>query len=286
MIQRCAYAEGWTYLSAALRLTRQLRNQALEATVRLDIGSALTTVGASREGLRHAEEALLLYRAARNRHGEASALHQVGWEHALLGDYDAALDYCAKALALFRAAGDRASEAATLDSLGGAHLQLDHRADAVACYRQAIDVQGDAGDLDGRAEILTHLGDALQAAGDSVAARAAWQQALAILEDLHHPSAEKVRSKLDWLPFLRDGENGPGLLPAAMASRAVDEYSMTGKYTTLATRGPSSPPCGSRHRGTPPAVGAVLRCAQLSSLSNPEGESGHLMAVVRTYARL
>jgi tetratricopeptide (TPR) repeat protein len=138
----------------------------------------------------------------------------------LLGDYDAALDYCAKALALFRTAGDRASEAATLDSLGGAHLQLDHRADAVACYRQAIEVLGGAGDLDGRAEILTHLGDALQAAGDSVAASEAWQRALAILEDLHHPSAEHVRSKLDWLPFLR--------------------CSRTEKYFTLAVRDPSS----------------------------------------------
>ena len=41
-----------------------------------------------------------------------------------------------------------------------------------------------------------HLGDAHQAAGDGAAARRAWQQALALLEDLGHLDAEKLRSRL------------------------------------------------------------------------------------------
>jgi hypothetical protein len=44
--------------------------------------------------------------------------------------------------------------------------------------------------------ILDHLGDTHAAAGDPGAARAAWQQALAILTELDHPDAERLRGKL------------------------------------------------------------------------------------------
>jgi hypothetical protein len=40
------------------------------------------------------------------------------------------------------------------------------------------------------------LGNARHAAGELPQARHAWQQALAIMDDLQHPSADKVRAKL------------------------------------------------------------------------------------------
>ncbi len=46
------------------------------------------------------------------------------------------------------------------------------------------------------AETLTRLGDTRQAAGEHAQASDAWQQALAILEDIQHPHAAKVRAKL------------------------------------------------------------------------------------------
>jgi tetratricopeptide (TPR) repeat protein len=249
IIQRRAYSDGWTHLSAALPLTRQLGNLALEARVHLDIGWALMAVGASRESLRHAEEALRLYRSAGDRHGEASALNQVGWEHAHLGDYHEALDYCTEALALFREGGDRAGEAVTLDSLGCAHLRLGHHGEAVAYYQKAIDVQGNAGDLDSRAEILTHLGDAFQAAGDSAAACQAWQRALSILDDLQHPSADQVRSKLDWPPAGRDGEDGPNRPSAGKTSRELDKHGFADKYAAPTVRFLLSAPTAGTARG-------------------------------------
>jgi len=208
-IQRRAYSDAKTLMSAALQLIQQLGNLALEARVHLDVAWALRADGLSREALSHAEVALRLYRSAENRLGEAAALNEVGWIHAELGDYHQTLDYCTDALALFRDGGHRSGEAATLDSLGCAHLHLGHYPDAVACYQQAIDVQGEAGDIDNRAEIMTHLGDAFQAAGDSGAARQAWQQALSILDNLQHPSADQVRSKLDRLLVRRCSKDSP-----------------------------------------------------------------------------
>jgi hypothetical protein len=52
------------------------------------------------------------------------------------------------------------------------------------------------GDRHNQAKILTNLGDAHEAAARPSAAREAWQQALAILDDLRHPSANDLRAKL------------------------------------------------------------------------------------------
>jgi len=46
------------------------------------------------------------------------------------------------------------------------------------------------------ATALIHLGDTHHAAGDPDAARDPWQQARSILDNLHHPDADQVRSKL------------------------------------------------------------------------------------------
>jgi hypothetical protein len=48
----------------------------------------------------------------------------------------------------------------------------------------------------GEAFTLTNLGDTHHAAGHPHAARTAWQQALTILDQLDHPDAEQVRTKL------------------------------------------------------------------------------------------
>jgi hypothetical protein len=59
-----------------------------------------------------------------------------------------------------------------------------------------VDLFRDLGDRYFEADTLTHLGDAHHAAGDPRAARDAWQQALTILNDMDHPDAQQVRTKL------------------------------------------------------------------------------------------
>jgi hypothetical protein len=44
--------------------------------------------------------------------------------------------------------------------------------------------------------VLIHLGDAREATGNRDEARRAWQQALAMLDDLRHPEAERARARL------------------------------------------------------------------------------------------
>ena len=68
--------------------------------------------------------------------------------------------------------------------------------DAMACYQRAIEIDREIGSRRGLAETLGHLGDTRRAAGDPAEARAAWEEALAILDDLGHPDADRVRGQL------------------------------------------------------------------------------------------
>jgi tetratricopeptide (TPR) repeat protein len=114
------------------------------------------TPGKPAESLHHAELALELFRAAGDPTGHAYALNVVGWGHAVLGDHRRAITYCQQALALQQRLGDRYHEA----------------------------------------ETLTRIGDTHHAGNEDAAAHEAWRLALTIIEELGHPDADLVRSKL------------------------------------------------------------------------------------------
>jgi len=101
-----------------------------------------------------------------------------------------------QALGLHQQLNDRQGQAATWDSLGYAHHHLGHHTQAVTCYQHALDLYRDLGYRQGEADTLTRLGDTHHAAGNPDAARDAWQQALTILDQLDHPDAEHLRTKL------------------------------------------------------------------------------------------
>jgi tetratricopeptide (TPR) repeat protein len=97
---------------------------------------------------------------------------------------------------VLRQVGNLEGEASTLDSLGYAHQQLGNHTESVTWYQRALDLYSEIGHHCGYAETLGRLGDANQAAGDLGKARTAWKDALAILDDLHHPDAVRIRAKL------------------------------------------------------------------------------------------
>ncbi|HEV2376606.1 MAG TPA: BTAD domain-containing putative transcriptional regulator [Streptosporangiaceae bacterium] len=199
-----AFAKSSHHLRAALELGCQGGSNLFRARVHADLSWARGLQGRDREALGHAEQSVRLYCAAGDQPGEAMALNLVGWYCARLGRYRETLRHCGQALALHRELGDRLGKATTLDSLGYAYHHLGDHAEAIICYEKAIEAFGGVADLHMRAESLTHLGDAHQAGGDTSAARHAWRQALAILDDLHHPDAERVRARLAGVP----AENG------------------------------------------------------------------------------
>jgi len=192
-----AHEEAGQHLNEALSLLCRLGDNRGEARAHIDMLGFCTAQGRYREALHHGEEGLRLYRAIGYGPGVALTLNEVGWTLALDGRYQEALDRCSQAYALRgELPADMVAQANTLDSLGYIHSRLGHHAKAISCYQQAIGLLSDTQSTAPRAQMLANLGDAHQAAGDAGAARSAWEEALAILDGLHHPEADRIRARL------------------------------------------------------------------------------------------
>ena len=144
------------------------------------------------------EHAPGLFRSAGYTVGEALMLNNIGWFHGLLGDHEQARAYSQRSLTLSAELGYRRNEGFAGDSLGYAEHTLGNA--AVASYQRAIGIFRELGDRYHEANTLSHLGDTHRAAGAPPSARDAWQQAFAILDDIGHADAEKVRAMLADLP--------------------------------------------------------------------------------------
>ena len=137
-----------------------------------------------------------MYQAIGDQADEATRLNDVGWYHDPLGDYQQARAFCRQALTLCGEASGRWLEGEIWDSLGYAEHHLGNPAEAAVCYQRALSIAHEHGDRFHEAEALTYLADTRYAVGELAQAQGAWQQAVAILEDLHHPHADQVRTKL------------------------------------------------------------------------------------------
>lgn len=168
-----------------------------EATAQQNLAALAGVQDRHAAALGHGEQALQLFRASGHELGEALMLNNVGWCHALLGDYQQARAFCARSLALIAKLGGCDFEYNVWDTLGYIKLHLGNSAQAVSHFEAALGLCREHGDRTQEAEILSHVGDARSAAGDLPQARDAWQQALAIYDEIQHPSADKVRSKLN-----------------------------------------------------------------------------------------
>jgi DNA-binding SARP family transcriptional activator/tetratricopeptide (TPR) repeat protein len=197
-----SYDDGRAHLKQAIEAFRLLGDRSQQARSRIFLGNALGEQGRHAAAWRQTSGALRLYQGLGHRAGQAHALTNLGWHAAALGDYPAALSCCQRALELHRELGNALGEAHAWDYLGYVRDHLGQHDDAIACYRRALGLLGEVGDRSEQGAVLTRLGDAHRALGDRPAARDAWQQALAVLDDLHHPHAGQVSSRLDDLSLL------------------------------------------------------------------------------------
>jgi tetratricopeptide (TPR) repeat protein len=194
------YDETGAHLRSALELYRQTSDALGQARCHTDMAAVLERETRYEEAISHAEQALAQFRAAGHSADEARALNTVGWCHAMAGHHTLALEHCQQAVDLQRQIGDRHAEACSWDSVGFAHHHLGQYDEAVACYRRALGFYAEIGDRQSQADALAHLAETQQASGAPMEARQSWRQALTILEDLHHPDAERIRAKLTSRP--------------------------------------------------------------------------------------
>jgi DNA-binding SARP family transcriptional activator/tetratricopeptide (TPR) repeat protein len=187
---------GRAHLARALSLYRKLGDNVGLSWIHLCFAIAFDFQRRPDKALGHARQVLTLARASGHAVQEANALSTIGWLYAQLGDYPRALSHCRLGLDVYRELGDRNGEAATWDSLGYVHHHRGDYAQAETCYLRALELSADLGRRLNDAIILDHLGDARIAAGDTRGARESWRQGLAILDELHHPDAMRLRRKV------------------------------------------------------------------------------------------
>jgi tetratricopeptide (TPR) repeat protein len=190
------YEQARAYLEHCLPLYRRLGDRHGEAVAQQDLSHVANVQGRYADALGHLEQARGLFHAIGHALGEAETLGNSGWHYALLGYYQRARELTEQSLALTARLGGGSFEHSFWDTLGYIELQLGHFAQATAHFEAALTLSRDNSDTLIEGLILIHLGDARHAAGELPQARQAWQRALAIFDDLQHPSAGKVRAKL------------------------------------------------------------------------------------------
>jgi tetratricopeptide (TPR) repeat protein/transcriptional regulator with XRE-family HTH domain len=189
-------ADADTHLRLALELYRRCGDQVGQAHAHATYSYLREREGRHGDALEHTEHARDLYQAAGHKRGQARALNNLGWDHAQLGEPERALGFCEQAVRAYEELGSSLGQARAWDSVGYAHHQLGHHAEAVSCFGRSLELFRDLGNRWEEAVVLTHFGDAYDAAGDLESADTAWREGLAILEQLNHPDAEQLRTKL------------------------------------------------------------------------------------------
>jgi tetratricopeptide (TPR) repeat protein/transcriptional regulator with XRE-family HTH domain len=202
LLARAAIPLGLTdtaieHYSRALELLEALDDQLGQATLHSNLAGVCGLSGRYRQGVEHSRLALGIFRELGHRVGQAMALNNIGMIHTELAEYALALPACQEALALTRELGDHRVEAHVLDSLGVIHRGMREYDQAVDCFRGALESFEDLGDRLQIATEWTNLGDTYADMHRPDAARQAWQASLAILDDLQHPDAAAVRSRLE-----------------------------------------------------------------------------------------
>jgi DNA-binding SARP family transcriptional activator len=191
------FDESQDHLRQALDLAHEIGDTRDIAYIHLAFSTLLESHGHRyAEAVEHSRLALGLFEEIGERTGQARALNSIGWMRSQLGEHRAALAACERALFVLEEIGDRHGQGMTWDTIGHARHQLGDHEGAIASYRRAVDLLREAGDRYIGAEALSRLGDVHAEAGDPDAAQTAWRDAVAVLDDLGHPAADGVRTKL------------------------------------------------------------------------------------------
>jgi tetratricopeptide (TPR) repeat protein/transcriptional regulator with XRE-family HTH domain len=185
-----------SHLGAALDIYRQFGDWAGQADTHHTLTAAFDRLGQHSTAIEHATRARELYGRLGRRHGEAKAMSNIGWCHSQLGDYQQGVAFCRQALAVLAEAGDPVGQANVLHSLGYAYRKLRRNDAAADAHQKSIGLYRDAGDRYGQASAFARLGDAAFTAGEPEVARERWRAALRLFEELCHPEAGQVRTKL------------------------------------------------------------------------------------------
>jgi tetratricopeptide (TPR) repeat protein len=190
------YQASELYVRQSLAEFRELGDRGQEALVLNGLADLLGQQSRYKEALELLLDGLHMIRAVGHWWTQGALEKSAGRLYAMTGEYERGLAHCERALALYRQSCDPSGAAGTLASIGFIHRKRDDLIQARSFYEQAVAAFREMGEPFGEAQSLDGLGDTLLATGDTNAARAAWTAAEKIVDDMAHPLADQVRTKI------------------------------------------------------------------------------------------
>jgi tetratricopeptide (TPR) repeat protein len=155
----------------------------------------LQAKGEHEAALVHAQRAWELVRETSDALSRADVLNALGKQLHLLGRHDEALPLCERSLRDYLQVGHLEGQADVLNNIGEIEQALGRPDQALSHYQQSIEIDRLLGDRYWEAQVCDHIGNAHRDAGRVEEAVAAWSRSAAILEELRHPDAERMRVK-------------------------------------------------------------------------------------------
>jgi tetratricopeptide (TPR) repeat protein len=128
--------------------------------------------------------------------GQAKVLCNVGLVLAATGRATEARQHLAEAASLARQVADRHLEATVQHNLGYAHACEGRYFEAQRNYLQALLIRDNIGDIEGKASSLEKIGTLLYDMGNPADAARYWESALITFDEIAHPRATEIRSRL------------------------------------------------------------------------------------------
>ena len=190
------HAEALEYLREAVKITDELGDERTAVAVHLACARVFDADGRHGEALEHARLAWALVRAGDDDLNKAHALTATGRQLIALGRARDAKTTCLLALNHYSAAGHPEGEADVLVELGSIEHRIGTPEVAISYYQRSLDIDRTLGDRYWEAHVLEQLGRVYRDIDDDAAAAHHWRAALAILQDLQHPDADRLRSQV------------------------------------------------------------------------------------------
>jgi tetratricopeptide (TPR) repeat protein len=178
-------------------IAREIGDRRGEGSGLGNLGLAYATLGDTRKAIELHEQHVQIAREIGDRRGEGSAIGNLGLAYAALGDARKAIEFHEQNLLLAREIGDRRSEGSALGNLGNAYAALGDARKAIKFYEQRLVIAREIGDRRGEGNALWNWALGLKELGDQSAARDKAVAALAMLEAIESPLAERVRSAIE-----------------------------------------------------------------------------------------
>ncbi len=187
------------YYEQQLAIARETEDRRREGNALGNLGSAYGDLGERQRAIEYYKQHLAIARETGDRRGEGLALQGLGVQRAVLGEMQRAIEYFEQHLAIARETADRRGEGQALGNLGLAYQQLGESKRAIEYYEQVLTIARETGDRRSEGIGLWKRALAFDKLGGRQEAISGAKAALDILEQIEHPTAEKVRRQLeDW----------------------------------------------------------------------------------------